>query len=647
MALLSALLSTAMFAGGTYSAEATGELFAALLLGRFALVMLAYGAMLDRQDRRAPDDIEVTAKRLYQIGLILTLSFFVSLVFAVIMCPAQEPSRWITLQLEDGGIRQLDAGLLAAMLGEATIWGSYLSWLNRKKEPFFRGRRVLSLREARKAARREKRHGEPTYPFGGVELPESIAHGHMMFVAATGGGKTVSMQPLLRRALESIKPGSDRRALIYDAKRDIVSQVAGMRLACPYEILNPFDLRSVAWDLASDCTTVAVARTIPPLLAPATQRQDDGHFFDQAVHDIMSNVFIGLHRSAPNRWTLRDVLAIMCDRRRLRAFLEQHVQNSASGLLSYFEEQRTAHNVMASIRARLGRYEPIAAAWHGASRRFSIHEWARGESILVLGNDESCREPIDTVNAVLFNRIVEEVLAQSDSQKRRTWFFLDEVADAGRLAKLKTLLIKGRSKGATVVLGFQGIEGVRNVYGDHEANELVGQCGNIGVMRLAEPATSQWAADLFGDFEMDEEQISRTSGGSGKSTTTSKQRKTYRSILPSEWLSMFQMSDRQGLGGCYISPAIGAWSAVLTKSHVLRDLTRPCPVTEDFVPRPPEEQILPEWTETDDARFGIVLPPAADTPSTPAPTLHATPTSNAPAPTPTPNAPGARWLHGK
>lgn len=52
--------------------------------------------------------------------------------------------------------------------------------------------------------------------------------------------------------------------------------------------------------------------------------------------------------------------------------------------------------------------------------------------------------------------------------------FLDELRDLGRLDALNRLLLKGRSKNVSVVLGFQDIEGLREVYGDKVANEIVG-----------------------------------------------------------------------------------------------------------------------------------------------------------------------------
>ncbi|MFX8836738.1 type IV secretion system DNA-binding domain-containing protein, partial [Acinetobacter baumannii] len=73
----------------------------------------------------------------------------------------------------------------------------------------------------------------------------------------------------------------------------------------------------------------------------------------------------------------------------------------------------------------------------------------------------------------------EQPTTAKDSGMQQAWFFLDEVREAGELDGLSRLMTKGRSKGACVVLGFQDIDGMRDVYGDQVANEICAQCNNI------------------------------------------------------------------------------------------------------------------------------------------------------------------------
>ena len=77
--------------------------------------------------------------------------------------------------------------------------------------------------------------------------------------APTGSGKTVLQRLLMQSTLPRIREGSNHRALIYDAKQDILPILGGMDLRCPVRTFNPFDARGVAWDLAADITSPASA----------------------------------------------------------------------------------------------------------------------------------------------------------------------------------------------------------------------------------------------------------------------------------------------------------------------------------------------------------------------------------------------------
>ena len=83
---------------------------------------------------------------------------------------------------------------------------------------------------------------------------------------------------------------------------------------------------------------------------------------------------------------------------------------------------------------------------------------------------------------------------QSESTTRRSWFIVDELADAGKLQGIISLAKKGRSKGACVVLAFQSVSGLRDpqLYGQHGADELLGQIGTRFIGRLECPSITRF-----------------------------------------------------------------------------------------------------------------------------------------------------------
>src|SRR5262249_53998029 len=156
--------------------------------------------------------------------------------------------------------------------------------------------------------------------------------------------------------------------------------------------------------------------------------------------------------------------------------------------------------------------------------------------------------PLDAINRVLFQRLVELLLAQPEADGVRTYLFLDELRDAGKLDGLGRLLTKGRSKGCAAVLGFQDIEGLRDVYGERAANELVGQCGNKAILRLESPATAEWASQVLGEQEGYDRSRSETAVGLEKVSGTLSEHLARRpAVLPSEFYCLPRAGPLNGL----------------------------------------------------------------------------------------------------
>jgi len=224
----------------------------------------------------------------------------------------------------------------------------------------------------------------------------------------------------------------------------------------------------------------------------------------------------------------------------------------------------------------------------------------------VLGNDEATRTALDAINQVIFKRLSELILAQTESESRRTWTFLDELRQAGKLEGLSSLLTKGRSKGACVVLGYQDIEGLRDVYGTQLANEIAGQCSNKAVLRCDSPDTARWASALFGQREVLEVRLGVSHASNDRTSQSTNQATAKRDVvLPSEIMGLAPTTQRNGMQGFFLTPHVGAYYAhfdgdILVSSLAKRNLAFP-----DLIPREDGEQYLAMWQDEDRKRLGI------------------------------------------
>lgn len=376
----------------------------------------------------------------------------------------------------------------------------------------------------------------PPFIWAGDEFERCLGDEHYLVVGASGSGKST----IINHVLHTVVSDPDVRALVYDPKQELVPFLYGIRpftprgknLSTSVILLHPFDVRGAAWNMAADFDSSISARQLATILVSDTEsngRSSDS-FFTSAVRDILAGVLLAFIECVPKqgKWTFRDVLLTLLYEPYLNFILNLKTtrKNKPFPLLhrlktSYFGgtvDPRTKANIRATINAKLAVYEPVAASWHSASQQptfggwFSLREWVdespgtgQPGSILVLGNDESARAALDPVNQALFRRATELVLARRErtAQEKQTgenqiWFFLDEVREAGKLEGLGRLLTKGRSKNACIVMGFQDIDGMREVYGKEVANEICAQFNNTAVLRVNSPETAQWASDLFG-----------------------------------------------------------------------------------------------------------------------------------------------------
>ena len=500
-------------------------------------------------------------------------------------------------------------GVAAGLVLGFALAGGALRWRRQKiATDHLRGRSLRTAREAQASLGSLVSSGDTGLQLGRLRIPSEAACSHLAIVGATGSGKTILQRLLMQSVLPRIGDGHGHRALIYDPKQDMGSILAGMKLKCPVYLLNPLDARSVSWDMAADILSPASALQVASMLIPES-KHDSNPFFAQAARHLIYGVIIAFIQ-ARRPWTFREMLLLLRDPKRLQRHLEG--TEATRFLLQYFEHTSTLQNIVSTLLAQLAPFEVIAAAWDQGKTSISLAQWMKDESILVLGNDEENRTAIEAMNRLIFRRISDLVLAQDEltdfgPRARRTWFFLDEIREAGRLEGLSRLLTKGRSKGAAVVLGFQDIAGLHDVYGKEVAEELVGQCSSKVILRLNSPETAAWASRLFGSREVLESRRGHSRdfrnglpslGPTGESISHGVV--TRRVVLDSEFFDLPVTNFQNGVTGYFITPQTGAFKDHLPGTWIRDHLLPANGAAPNVCARPIEHQFLKPWSEVGD-----------------------------------------------
>jgi len=435
--------------------------------------------------------------------------------------------------------------------------------------------------------------------FGGVELPESEVLGNFLYLGKTGSGKSLSIEMLMRSLLSGMEVQGDRRALVYNHKGDTVALLKGMGVS--YQIFDPFDCRaeSVAWDIAADCTNLGLAKQFSKLLI-SDEKEQQTKFFISASRDILAGVlfhFVERRKASDKTWDLLDVCSVLRSPERLKAILGQ----SSFGrdlIRSYLEEARSAGDVLATLRTyAVNELEPLASAWRYLREKngaISLNDWLNGQFVLVLGSASLYKTVMETMNRLVFRRLVDLVKDLPDSTSRRIYFILDEAIEIGKLEGLDDLSIFGRSKGSVLVFGFQSISGMQQIYGEKVTSKILEQIHHFALLKCGKDS-AKWASELIGQHEIFEYRRTIARGERGASVNVGEQLATRAAVLPEDMMQLPKPTLERGLSGYYYSSVVDkVWKAEIPAAEVER--RRPRPDRRELAKVPtPEEYLTPNY----------------------------------------------------
>ncbi len=500
--------------------------------------------------------------------------------------------------------------------------------------PFGNLRRIFQGRDAISAVLRVKtaRRARPTadqdrISFGGELLDHGQEKMHFAIAGSTGGGKSTLMQLLMQQSLATVGMGLQRRAVVYDAKQNIFPVIKAIAPEASVHLMNPFDRRSSRWAMWEDVDSASTAHQVASIFVPPSTNLSQP-FFENMGRDFLAGIlrsFLKLHRDRGVQWDLRDVINASSPRYIIQV-LKLSPQNNDS-LHHLNSNSEAIRDVLSTLSTKLSPLRPIASLWHKAAGPYtSLSAWSREESILILGAHPAKSHVINPINHVLFHRMIDLLTAFADSapgeiDMRRTWVFLDELDQLGKLPELLKLFSFGRSKGACAVVGFQSVDGLYQAYqSEHIVNAMLENARHKALLAMESDKTAKWAAGAIGEIE----EFVRTAGSGMQysmqgGSYSSNQQDTFQrryEVMPSEFLGLPLASADSGIPGFYTFP--GAWKRYGFNPFKGGLLTRPIDAV-GFDPTHPSTEDLAEWEQTDFDRLGISPQPEQADDNTAAP----------------------------
>ena len=352
-------------------------------------------------------------------------------------------------------------------------------------------------RGARPTAPRAVRGKERSITLAGQEVPAQDETKHFKLIGTTGTGKSTAIREILSRALERgdraviADPDGGYLQRFHDAGRGDV-------------VLNPFDARSVKWDVFAEIRNGYDVDQLARSLIP----DHEGH--DRSWRAYARTFFAAVTRQA-HEAGIRDPgelyrLLVVADARELRGL----VRGTPAQPFLDEANSRMFDSVRSVASTAVAGLEYVAQ--QKAGEDFSVRRWVSEQSGGVLfmpykaGQIAALRSTISAwMRLAIFETMDREEHSPADRSSGRLWFVVDELDALGQIDGLKDALARLRKFDGRCVLGFQSIAQVSSTYGVGDAHTIVENCGNTLILRCSASeggGTARFASQLIGEREV-------------------------------------------------------------------------------------------------------------------------------------------------
>jgi type IV secretory pathway TraG/TraD family ATPase VirD4 len=357
---------------------------------------------------------------------------------------------------------------------------------------------VVTQAHDRTPAAKPPRARSAQITLAGTAIPPEDETKHFKLIGTTGTGKSTAIQEILETALRRgdraviADPDGGYCGRFYDPARGDV-------------VLNPFDRRSLKWDLFGEIDNAYDVEQLSRSLIP----DHDGS--DRSWRSYARTFFTAVTRQA-HEGGIKDLgelyrLLVVADTSELRPllkgtpaqpFLEQHNSRMFDSIRSVTSSAVAAIDYIAQQQAP----------------PFSIRRWVTDESPGVLfipykaGQIAALRSTISGwMRLAIFEAMTQDEPPdeRASGRARRLWFVVDELDALGQIDGLKDALARLRKFGGRCVLGFQSIAQVSSTYGQGDAHTIVENCGNTLILRCSASeggGTARFASQLIGEREV-------------------------------------------------------------------------------------------------------------------------------------------------
>ena len=329
----------------------------------------------------------------------------------------------------------------------------------------------------------------------GVAVPYSDEAKHFKLIGTTGTGKSTAIAELIGGALDrgdrmiiADPDGSYLRRFHSTSRGDV--------------ILNPFDSRSVKWDLFGEIQNSYDVEQLARALIPDHAGQDRSwrayaRTFFTAVTRQMSDL------GSKDIGELYRLLVVANP-----SELKTLVRGTPAQPFLNEHNERMFDSIRSVTASAIGSLEHITQQ---NGEPLSVRHWIRetNAGALFIPYDAGQIAALRSMISAWMRLAIFETMSHGEDHgggdDRRTWFVVDELDALEQIDGLKDALARLRKFGGRCVLGFQSVAQVSTTYGQGDAHTIVENCGNTLILRCSASeggGTARFASQLVGDREV-------------------------------------------------------------------------------------------------------------------------------------------------
>ncbi len=331
---------------------------------------------------------------------------------------------------------------------------------------------------------------------------------HFLFVGSSGSGKTVLIRKLMTQAIQR-----GDKILVSDPKGDFTSELKELI------IFAPWDKRSVRWRIGKDLNNEDLINEWAGRAIPIPEKGEP--VWAQSAQAILIGAILELHHEMPNSWMLSDLRVKLLEHLKnpikIKNAIDQHLPES-SGIVQEIKGKTFASvmlNLSAAMRPLLAVCKIDMKLSEINASAISLRAWAdiKKAKPLVLLHYQAAPSMTKAWCSGCIDFLVNHYAGLPDCkpQERRTWLFLDEYPQLGRVDSTLRALEILRSKSVRVVIGVQSEAHLKEVYSEQQSQIIEGNTATKVITQLVSSDSGDWASRMVGERVV--ERYSRSSGG--------------------------------------------------------------------------------------------------------------------------------------